>query len=335
MNTATKRAVLMLSALALTASACADGPREADGLTTIRITVSNATEPYVIPWLVGNAEGIFASYGVNVERIIAGKGGSSTLRNLVSGDLAIGEVSLPAIVDASHSDTPVTAVGGATRSVYGLDFYSMADRSFADPADAKKWAYTTPRSVTESLTYLLPQRAGIDPASIERVHSGGIGEGIALLESGAVDVSYVPSSVVAQQSDRFRKVVDSRMYLPDFQQSVITVNNSYLDEHPDVVRGVLAGYQESVDWIAANPDQAAGLYAADIAVDKEQARRIVDGAIAADDWSVGLDKNALESAAEALREADPDLDIPWCTIFDLDYLPAGAARELPVECGSK
>ncbi|HEY6573975.1 MAG TPA: hypothetical protein VI029_03385, partial [Mycobacterium sp.] len=70
----------------LTLSACGGGTgtdASADNPVTIDVPVSNATEPYVIPWLVGKDQGFFKDRGVIVDKIVPSKGGSTTLRNLL------------------------------------------------------------------------------------------------------------------------------------------------------------------------------------------------------------------------------------------------------------
>lgn len=327
-----RAAVLALAALFLAACGSPASPSGTDP-TEIRVTVSNATEPYVIPWLVGDEQGLFAAHGVEIGEIIAGHGGSTTLRNLVSGDLAVGDVSLPAVIEAKLAGTPVTVVGGATRSVYGLDFYAAADSPVQTIADAKRWAFTNPASVTESLTYLVPEAAGIDANAVQRVSSGGIGEGIALLESGEVDVAVVPPSLVAKGGDRFRLIAASADHIPAFQQSVLTVRDDYLAAHPDVVAGVVAGYHDAVASIRENPAEAARLYAEHIGIDETNAREVVDAAVRADNWSAGLDRLALDNALEAMRAAGFSEEVPWCEMVELDHLPDGAPRDLPVSCG--
>ncbi len=331
--------VLAIAAIATVAiSGCGtnttDKAAAAGGLTPIRVTVGQVTEPYVIPWLVAKQQGLFKQHGVDVTDIVASSGGSSTLRTLVSGGLAIGEVSMPAVVEGKAAGIPVTVVGGATRSAYGLDFYALTTNSKVNTInDAKKWAFTTPGSITEALTYLIPDAAKIDSKSIQRVAAGGSGQAVALLESGAVDVTILPPSLVAKDPSKYKLIAASAQYLPAFQQGLMTVSNSYLKDHADVVAGVLAGYQDAVGYIAKNPDEAAQIYATNIGIDKAQARTIVDGASKADNWSSGIDSVALDTATKAMQAEGFKGQVP-CNLFALSRVPAGAPRDLPTKCGS-
>lgn len=320
---------------ALTLSACGGGTASdasANNPVTIDVPVSNATEPYVIPWLVAKDQGFFADRGVIVNKIVPSKGGSTTLRNLLSGDLPIGDVGFTSVLESTAAGAPVTVVGGATQSVYGLDFYAKpSNNAVKTIADVKTWAFTNPQSVTQALTFLLPEAAHVNN-KVKRTASGGVGEGIALLESGDVDVAVVPTSVVAKGSDKFRLVVSSSDYLKSFQQSVITTTPEYAKSHPKVVKAVVGGYQEAVQWIEKNPAKAAALYAkySDIPVDV--ATIVVEKAVAVDNWGTGFDAAAIETAVRAMKVSGSKVSNDYCSLFDDSFLPDGVAANLPAAC---
>ncbi|OZM78060.1 ABC transporter substrate-binding protein [Pseudonocardia sp. MH-G8] len=320
----------------LLAAGCAGGDGAAvdpADPVTIDITVTNATETYTVPWLVGMDQGFFTERGVRIGELVPGQGGSTTLRNLISGDLAIGEVSYPAVVDAAAEGTPVAAVGGAFQSLYGNDFYALSSNTAVQRIeDVRTWAFTNPGSVTESLTHLIPEAAGIGDRAVERVAAGGIGEGVALLESGAVDVAIVPDAVRAKNPDTFRLVVPTHTYIERFQQTVLTTTTDYAEDNPEVVSAVLGGYQESADWIHGHIDEAGALYAAHTDLPLESAVAAVRSAAELDTWSAGVSPEALDSAQRAVQLAGFEGEIPYCDLFDPTFLPEGTQFRLPVTC---
>lgn len=317
------------AAAALAVSACGSGG--ATGVTSFDIAVSNASEPYSIPWLVGKDQGFFEKHGVTIGEIVPGKGGGTTVRNMLSGDLPIADVGFTSVMESSESGAPLAVVGGATQSVYGLDFYALdSNTKVQGIGDIGKWAYTNPQSVTQALTYILPEVTGATQA-IERTSSGGVGEGVALLEAGDVDVAVVPPSVVAK-SDKFRVVVSSADHLKKFQQSVITTTPEFAERNPDTVKAVIAGYADAVAFIRENPDRAAQLYADYIDIDIAHAAAIVDRAIQYDNWSAGFDPEAIEQAVEAQRMVMDRTDIEFCGLFQKTFLPENVSAALPAEC---
>lgn len=321
----------MLASTALALSACsADGG--ASDATEFDIAVSNASEPYSIPWLVGKDQGFFEERGVTIGEIVPGKGGGTTVRNMLSGDLPIADVGFTSVLESSEAGTPLTIVGGATQSVYGLDFYALeSNKDVQTIKDIKAWAYTNPQSVTQALSFILPEVAGATQ-KIDRVSSGGVGEGVALLEAGDVDVAVVPPSVIAK-TDKFREVVSSAEHLEKFQQSVITTTPEFAERNPDTVEAVVAGYDESVQFIRNHPAKAAELYANYIDIDPESATAIVRKALEYDNWGAGFDAEAIEQAVEAQRLAMDRTDVEFCGLFQDRFLPANVSKALPAECG--
>lgn len=317
------------------ATACSSTNAGSKDPTSIGITVSNAAEPYVIPWLVGRHEKFFQNHGVTISKVVAGKGGSTTLQTQLSGDLPIGEVSYPSVVQAKAKGAPVVAVGGATQSTFGLDFYASAGNTKVKTInDIKKWGYTNQGSVTQALTFLLPRKSGVPGSGVQRVATGGVGEGIALLESGEIDAAVVPQSVVAATPSKFRLVVSSASLIKQFQQSVITTTTSFSKQHPKVVKAVLAGYNEATVWIGKNPDAAAQLYADNIHIPPATAKKIVQRAVATDNWGGGFNPTALGNAAEALKVSGYTGKIDYCSLFDPAFLPTGLPAKLPTACPS-
>lgn len=333
----TKRLLLAAAlAAALGATACSSDPGpDADPANpvTIDVTVSAAAEIYSIPWLVAQQQGLFEKHGVIVENIVPGKGGSATMRTLLDGNIPIGEVSYPSIVQADAGGSELRIVGGGTQGPYPMNFYALASNtSIQSIDDVRRWAYTRPNSASDALTRLLPSLAGADAGRIERVSTGGIGEGLALLEAGSVDIALIPSIVAEQRPDDFRLIVSSPEYLQRFLQSTITTTKDYAASNPGVVRAINAGYTEAVESIRTDPEAAARIYAAYTGFDVPAALAVVERASSVGTWGGGFDPAAIESAQAGVEASGSDRDPDFCTLFDPDFLPAGAATEIPGDC---
>jgi NitT/TauT family transport system substrate-binding protein len=335
----TAAAMLACTAAAVALAGCGQGTstagaaNDAANPVTIGVSVSNATQPYVIPWLVGQKEGFFTEHGVKIGQIVSSAGGSTTVRDMLTGGLPIADAGLPAVVQASATGVPVTVVAGATQSLYGIDFYTLAKNTAVQGiGDVKSWGYTEPQSVTQALTYLLPAAARVSTNAVRR-DTGGAGAGVAMLESGAVDAVVVPPSVLAKDAAPYREIASSTQLIPWFQQSVITTTPAYATSHPAVVKAVVAGYGEAVDWIAKNPDKAGQIYASYIKISPQSAEQIVTGAVAAHNWGIGFNPLAISTAVKAMDLTGSTVDEKAvCKIFDPSYLPEGASTSLPAFC---
>lgn len=325
--------VAVAAILSLTACAGSDGgAADPDNPYELDVAVLAANEYFSIPWLVGKDRGFFEDHGVKVGEIVAGSGGSATLRTQLSGDLPIGEVGYNSVLDAAKQGVPIVAVGGGVQNTYGGEFYARADNAEVNELDdVRSWAYTNPGSSIYALSFMIPERAGL-PTDAERVAAGGVGEGVALLEAGKVDVAWIPPTLAAGSTEDFKLVVRTQDYVDEFQTSVITTSPQFAESHPDVVEGVLAGYQEAIDWATENPDRAAEIYAEFMDIPPEVAVKVVTDATAAVAWNVGLTKASLEAGTESAELSGLGEDVDYCRLFDLDFLPDGASAELPTDC---
>ena len=214
------------------------GEANPDKPVTISITVTHDTEPYSIPWLVGMDQGYFAAGGVEIAEIIPGKGGATTLTNQLNGDLPIADTSFPAVVEAAQSGAPLVIIGGAVQALTGVDFYTLSsNKDINDVGDVKTWAYTNEGSVTQAMTFMMPKASGTDPESVKRTAAGGLGEGIALMESGDVDAAVVPLSEYLGNKDQYKLIAEASKLIPHFQQTVTTTTKEYAADHPKVALG--------------------------------------------------------------------------------------------------
>lgn len=327
-------AMAAIAGLGLTAacSGSEDAGADPDDPYQLDVAVLAANEYFSIPWLVGQDQGFFEDHGVEIGDIVAGSGGSATLRTQLSGDLPIGEVGYNSVLDAAKEGVPIVAVGGGVQNTYGGEFYARKDNTEVNElADVTSWAYTNPGSSIYALSFMIPERAGLS-TDAERVAAGGVGEGLALLEAGKVDVAWIPPTLAAGSADAFKMVVRTQDYVDEFQTSVITTSPDFAESHPDVVEGVLAGYQESIRWATENPEQAAEIYAGFMDISQEVALKVVTEATVAGAWNVGLTKASLEAGTESAELSGLAEGVDYCRLFDLTHLPDGAAAELPVDC---
>ncbi|WP_177287823.1 ABC transporter substrate-binding protein [Actinomadura madurae] len=335
MNRLTSRLSLVGLAAALSLSAaCSSSQRGADPENPYQLDVAvlAANEFYSIPWLVGQKRGFFEEHGVKVGKIVAGSGGSATLRTQLSGDLPIGEVGYNSVLHAAKEGVPLVAVGGGVQNTHGGEYYARKDNDEVNKlADIRSWAYTNPGSSIYALSFMILEEAGL-PTKAERVAAGGVGEGVALLEAGKVDVAWLPPTLASRHKDDFKLVVRTHDYVDKFQASVITTSPRFAKDHPDVVKAVLAGYQEAIKWATGNPEETAKLYAAHVDVSYDAALEVVKGATGAVAWNIGFNPESLKSGTKSAELSGLKGGVDYCGLFDGSFLPRGATAELPTDC---
>ena len=311
--------------LLLTACGAKDGDRDADINNPISLDIA-ASATFIIPWLVGQQNGFFEARGVKVENVIAGDGGSSTLRSGLSGGSPIAEVSFPAVLDAVQQGADLEVISGSLNTSVGVDFYARANNVAVNRMeDVTKLGITNPGSVSETVATLAIEDLGLEPKP-KLTPTGGVGEGVALLESGDVDATFIPTLVAAGMQDRIKPILQASEQVGAIQTSVIVVTAEYAESHPGAVKAILQGFQDSVDKIAADPAQAARIYADYFDVPLEVGRALVDRTAASPVpvWNLGFDTGSLQRASQAMTLTGRGRDIDYCSTLTGKYLPAGA-----------
>lgn len=331
-------AAALLSLVAAGCSAGSEGSSENSGGNTagdpeqIDITVTQwPAGSYTPPYALGREEGIFADHGIEIEGVLPGAGGGTTVRNLLSGDLAFGEVAFPAAVQAFLSGAPLIIVGGAVRTFADGVYVTRADAEFEELPDlvGRKVGFTNPGSVTETASFLLMEGAGIDHDQVEWTAAGGVAEGLTLLEAGELDAAFIsePQHTIEVNEGRWKTLFRMTEYVPALQQTVIVTSPQLIEENPELVEAYLAAYEESVQAVMSDPETAGRYWAAAGEFDEQASIDAVADLAAVDHWSAVPDVDGMNAMLEGmitgglLSESD---EIAWDDLINQDFLPGGA-----------
>lgn len=305
-----------------------EGPAE---LTRFSVSVAQGNDVNGLWWRVGQQEGIFEKHGLIVEEIVVAEGGGDTLQTLLAGDLPFGQIATSALVNAHQSGAPIRVIAGATQSPYEIGWAVLQDSPIQTIQDleGKTWGFTNAGSVTEAMSFLVPAHAGLDMDQVSRISTGGVGAGIALLESGDIDVTFVPPLVAEAQKDNLRVVVNADEFVPLYQLTMIAASERYLADNPEVAEALLLALGEARQWIYDNADAAGELYASVVDVDPEVGKQVVARYIEIDLWGLAFNPATLEVAAEGLQYTDGIDDVDWAALVTDEYLPADSKGNLP------
>lgn len=313
-----------------------DRPASSEPRRTKVVVTHYPTLLYAVPWIVGMEKGIFERVGVKITEVISGSGGGNTLRNMLTGRVPVGEIAANAAVDGWEAGAPVVVVGGAVQTMGEFAVVTRPGQAASGLADIEglRWGFTNPGSVTEGIIHFATTRVkGVSPGAVKPVATGGIGEGITFLFEKTIDVMSVPDPMYAQKQDQFKLLGRGDAIVRWYQQSLLVTSSQMLREDPAVVGAILSGYRQSVDEVAAHPDEAAELYAKAAELEPEVARASVAAAVAREHWGLGLKREALETVGTsiALTPGGPFPDgVPWSEIVDPRFLrQAGIPYELP------
>jgi len=299
--------------------------------THITVSVAQAQDINGLLWKVGQEQGFFEKHGVIVDEVIPAEGGGTTLQNVIAGKLPFGQVATSALVNGFREGLPIKVIAGATQVPYEIGWGVAANSEYKTVEDLEgtTWGFTNAGSVTEAMSYLVPLHAGLDMDKIKRVSTGGVGAGIALLQAGDVDVTFIPPLVALEQAKDIRVVTRGSDVVPVYGLTMMVTARDYAEKNPEVAKGMLAGAQEAIDWIYANPEDAAALYAKSTQVDLDSALTIIKGFIKVNVYGLDFNPEALKSVAEGLKYTDGIESVDWKGLLTDEFLPKGHKGEIP------
>ena len=173
-----KRAAVAL-VLAVALAGCGDSGLT-EGGEGGDVTVSN--HPALLfspPWIAAVDQGLFDKHGVRVKQIVGSEGGGTTVRNVVSGGLPIGEVATTAAITAFQAGADIRIVGGGVASSKDVFWVTRPDSKLKtiEDLEGKEVGYTSPGSVTQGLLALSLERSGVGVDNVKTRSMGGLTEG--------------------------------------------------------------------------------------------------------------------------------------------------------------
>ena len=278
-----------------------------------------------LPWAVAIEKGYFAAEGVNVDHIISGEGGGTTLRNMLASDLPYGEVATSAARAAIRSGLDIVIVNTASDHIGEIALVAnpKSDIHTVKDLQGRKAGFTGPKSTSEMLLRLALKEAGLS-GKVEPVATGGFGGGLTLLDSGGIDAAPLIDPTLTLKPDKYRVILHFADLIPRMTWLVGVTTRKFAREHPDTVRKLIAIHRKGVDYIYANHDDAIRIYAKVWQQDpKDVATYFPKYFGYKGEWSPGgFDPEALGKMADGLQligESNGPVD--WKAAIDPQYLP--------------
>ena len=290
-----------------------------------------------MPYAVAMAKGFFKQQGADVTGILSSDGGGTTVRTLLGGNLAYGEINPTATVTAIQSGADLKIVSDNVQTVAEFIWAVKPDSPIKTAADlkGKKIGYTNPRSTSQALAILVLEKAGLKPEDAELVKTGGFGEGVVALDLGAVDITPIPEPLWSQHQGKYRAVVRASDVLPPLDNVVGVTTAKAAASRGDFIRAVIRARRQAVEFMYAHPDESADIIAKAYNLSSDVARSAVRNLLGSHDksgvryWSAGeINLKAMNEMMRAQKivgalKADPD----WGKIIDESFLPDDLKRK--------
>jgi NitT/TauT family transport system substrate-binding protein len=304
------------------------------------VTVSN--HPALLfspPWIAAMDQDLFEKNGVHVSQIVGSEGGGTTVRNVVSGGLPIGEVATTAAVTAFHAGADIRIVGGGVASSRDVFWVTGPDSKLDSIEDlrGKEVGYTSPGSVTQGLLALSLERSGVGVDNVKMRSMGGLPEGLTALKNGDIAAAAILEPVFSEQVEEegWKPVFRASDYVPEFLSTVIITGPGVLQKDRRLVQRTIAARAQGIEFLKANPDRVARAWAKEAEIEPSSALKALRTVDPDEHWVVGLaSTKALETVAEEMRLIDllpGGQRIDWSKLVVQDFVPADQRIRLPGE----
>lgn len=284
-----------------------------------------------MPYAIAMEKGFFQQEGADISGILSSSGGGTTVRTLMGGNLAYGEVDLAGTVAAIQQGADLKIISDNVLTVAEFVWATKKGSPIRTLADFKgrKIGYTNPRSTSQALDVLLLEAAGMAPTDADLVRVGGFGEQVVALGLGAIDVATLADPVWSKNAADLQMVVRAADTLPPLCNVIGVTTGAAAASRGDFIRAILRGRRKAVDFMYAHPDDAAAIvakvYNLDLAVAKAAVTNLVTSHTKSGVhyWGEGqfdLDgMNRMIRAQKLVGALSGDVD--WAKIVDTSFLP--------------
>ncbi len=285
-----------------------------------------------LPWAVAIEKGYFKENDLQIDNIISGQGGGTTLRNMLASDLPYGEVATSAALAAIQSGLDIVIVNTASDHIGEIALVANPSSNIRTVEDlaGKKAGFTNPKSTSELLLRLALKEAGMS-GKVEMVGTGGFGGGLTLLDSGGIDAAPLIDPILTLKPDKYRVIFHFADLIPRMTWLVGVTTRKFANQHPDIVRKMIAIHRRGVDYIYAHHDDAIQIYAKVWQQDPKQVATYFPNYFNYQgEWSPGgFDKEALSKISEGLQlTGEVKARVDWKAVIDQQFLPKDLQKPL-------
>ena len=220
---------------------------------------------YGLPYAIALEKGYFKEAGVDISGILTSKGGGTSVRNMMAGETLFAEVALPAALAAIKEGFNIRIISGGTDGPSSF-WMTRPGEAIDKPEDlkGKRFVYSRPKSVSESTTLALLKTFNLQAADVKMIAIGDFGAGLTALEHNKVDIAIIPEPIYSQHMKDGKKYKMLSWFegrLPAYTQTVGIATTDTLAKRGDKLRALLEARRKGVEFLYANPKEAAAILA--------------------------------------------------------------------------
>ncbi len=261
------------------------------------ITIGHLPSDHDTAMYVAEAQKQYEAQGLKVKTVQFNNGGD-LMNAMASGDVDVGYVGITPVLSSIEKGVPVKVVSGA--QIEGSGVVVSADSGINSLADLKGKKVGTPGAATIQnmiITYALNQ-SGVSTDDVELVAMKAA-QMTDALKAGQIDamICWEPYSSIAVNNGYGKLLENTSEIIPGHPCCVVAASQSFIDNHPDELKKILAIHENATDFTNENPTEAAALLPDDIVPDKD----LQAGIIADTTFVSGLDDDYKKNVMEFMQ----------------------------------
>jgi NitT/TauT family transport system substrate-binding protein len=285
-----------------------------------------------LPWVIAMKKGYFKEAGLQIDEIVAGAGGGTSLRNMLASELGYAEVATSAALAAMRSGIDLKIVNAASHHIGEIALVTMPGKPIHSVKDlvGKKAGFTGPKSTSEMLLRMALESAGI-PGRTELVATGGFGPGLTALAAGGIDAAPLIDPILTLQPQKYQVIFKFADLIPQVTWLVGVATKEFAAQQPDKLRKLIEVRRKGVDFIYANRKEAEAIYAEVWQQKPEDVAKFFPKYYTMPgEWSPGdFNKPGLEKMSAGLQLiGEVDKPVDWNSVIDQRFLPRDLQRPL-------
>jgi NitT/TauT family transport system substrate-binding protein len=203
---------------------------------------------------VGQQQGIFAKYGIDVD-ITALGGDAKVQQALAASSVQFGLGSGPSMAFVAKG-APVFAVAAFAAEPRNIAVVIGANSPIKTVADlkGKKLAVTTAGSLTDWLAHRIGVQEGWGKDAVTTVALGGFVPALAALKTGQIDgiMAAIEAGYGLEEKGEGKVLIGMEKYAPKFITHVIYARKDLIASNPDLVKRFLQGFFATIAFEKAN-----------------------------------------------------------------------------------
>ena len=247
-------------------------PATAEKLTVSQYGRITAT----LPWAVALTRGYLKENGLNIDEIISGAGGGTSLRNMLASDLPFAEISTTAVVPAVRQGLNLKIIMILSNHIGELAWMVKPETAYHTLADlaGQKIAYTSPKSTTEMVLRTAIKRAGMT-GRVEAISLGGLGPALTAFAQGAIASAPLNDPMMSREPDKHRILFQAQDVFPKFAWSAGVTTEEFLKANPGKLRALMEARRKAVEFMYAHREETTKIYADVFGMDEPLAAKVL------------------------------------------------------------